>query len=420
MKKFLLIPLVVILISGLILVGCAKPAPEEPVPEEPVPEEPAPEEPEPVKTLRIGLINDLSGFLSAYMILERDYTEIMAQMINDGGGITIQGEKYNIELIVEDSQTSVDGAMAATNKLVYDHQVKYIIGGIAFENKAITPICEQNKVFRIIFYATTDPTEVSSDTPYTFVGVCSAVEQDIAVATAARKEFPDVKNIVLTTADDGTQYYSVPVLLPTLDRLGFTVLNDGEPVLFPNEMQDFTPIADKINLLKPDGVIIINAHPAAVTGITKGLRALGNMAPVCCHAFPGDISTFIDIIGPAGSTNFLTLNWTRDDPDSPPLFKELESKCPPDKPIDFTQPADLHVLAQVIQKADSLDVDVVKATWESMESIEGLFGHTVFCGDQTFGLKHHTLAASVQYQKLMDGQVQVLPYSDWISYDPIP
>lgn len=371
------------------------------------------------QVLKIGAVNDLTGFLSTWMLLENKMLGFAADNINASGGITVGGQKYTIQIVAADSASSVEGAAAATNKLVFDEKVKFVIGGLAFENAAIGPITEQNKVIHVIFDATPDPTVVGPNNPYTFVGVGSTVEHEIAMANALKKEFPDVKNVLIAAQDDGSQVVTVPLMIKTLEGLGFTVASDKKAVIFGMQMEDFTPVANQINSIKPDAIIFINAMQQAVTGITKGLRALGNTAPVACQAFPADINGFISAIGTAGATNFITLSTVRDDPNSPAAFKALEAKVPAGQPISFNQAADLDYLLKAIVKAGSLDVDAVKAALETMEATDGILGMTVPAGEQTFGIKGHALSASVQYTKLMDGKVAAVQ-NDWITYDPIP
>jgi hypothetical protein len=47
----------------------------------------------------------------------------------------------------------------------------------------------------------------------------------------------------------------------------------------------------------------------------------------------------------------------------------------------------------MIEKADSLDPEVVKATWESSDKAQTIFGEACVCGDKTFGIHHHVVAA---------------------------
>lgn len=370
------------------------------------------------ESLKIGLANDLTGFLSTWMLAENRTVQLAAELINESGGITVGGKNYEVTLVTADTASSVEGAAAAANKLVYDEGVKFMLGGIAFENAAISQVTEPNKVLRIIFDATPDPSVVGPSKPYSFVSLGSTVEHLIALAHVMKKEFPAIKNVLLVTNDDGQQSVTVPFMVRILEDLGYAVANGKQAIVFPMQMEDFTPIANQINSLKADGVIFMNVMMQAATGITKALRALGNEAPIVGKQYPADIDGFISAIGSAGATNYVTLAQLRGDPNSPPAFKALEAKLAPGEPVAFNQAAALDYLLKAVQKADSLDVDSVKEAMESMQPTEGVYGLTTPCGEQTFGIRH-ALSASIQYVKLMEGKVAPVE-NDWITYPPIP
>lgn len=80
------------------------------------------------KTLQIGYVLCANGWFRVMDGVEEKNLKIAAQMLNDRGGITVQGQKYNIQLIGEDGNSSLDGVTAAANKLVFDHKVKFVVG----------------------------------------------------------------------------------------------------------------------------------------------------------------------------------------------------------------------------------------------------------------------------------------------------
>src|SRR5512137_2758340 len=79
---------------------------------------PTTQPPAAAKTLRIGYLLCISGWYSIFDAVEEGDVKIVAQIINDQGGLTIQGQKYNIQLVGEDGKSSLDGCTAAANKLV--------------------------------------------------------------------------------------------------------------------------------------------------------------------------------------------------------------------------------------------------------------------------------------------------------------
>jgi branched-chain amino acid transport system substrate-binding protein len=372
------------------------------------------------KVLRIGYASDMSGFLSVYYIGDTKNLELTADYINEMGGVTIQGEQYMVELVGEDTKSTMDGALAAANRLVYDDKVKFVIGPTSFEGQVTTPVFEENKVLHVLNYAMCTPTEIGPDTPYAFVGDHSAVGFASVIFKAAQKEFPDIKNVVIVGPDDGTLPYLMPKFKLITDQLGYNILNDGNPIGFPNDLEDFSPISAKINALNPDAVFVTSGAPSHMVGIIKGLRALGNDVPFA-GVFPGvDMASLIPEIGTEAATNIIGATYDPNDPYNPPIMKALIERQPEGSITLFNQGSCLYILTQVIQEANSLDPDVVKATWESMETCEAIYGTGIFCGELTYGLPNHAVATALSYKKIMNGEIQSLPYSTWIDYGPLP
>ena len=111
MKKLIFIPLVIVLVCALILSGCAGKEPE-------------------AKVLKIGVIFGLTGPGSQMQLAFVDIMKMYADWQNEQGGVTVNGEKYLMELIVEDNKNSPAGAVDAATKLVFQDQVKFMAGTV--------------------------------------------------------------------------------------------------------------------------------------------------------------------------------------------------------------------------------------------------------------------------------------------------
>jgi ABC-type branched-subunit amino acid transport system substrate-binding protein len=61
------------------------------------------------KTLQIGCLLSVTGFFSVREVPDLNQTKIAADIINERGGITVNGQQYRIELLVEDCKSTMDG-----------------------------------------------------------------------------------------------------------------------------------------------------------------------------------------------------------------------------------------------------------------------------------------------------------------------
>jgi branched-chain amino acid transport system substrate-binding protein len=391
----------VALVALPLLGACAKPAPG-----------PGPE----VKTLKIGSLMSLTGWFVVNDVPGWQAIQITAEMINDQGGITVNGEKYLIEPIVEDCKSTMDGVTAAANRLVYDKGVKFIIGPSAFFSSAAAPVTDPAKVIRVSTWCCNTPGECDANTPYSFV-VDGNVLSNIAAMKFIKQAYPDVKKLAFIIPDDGTQPFVQPIVTKLLAAEGLTIV--GDIITYPNELQDFSPIVAKINAIKDADavyqVIGINPHVAA---IAKGLRETGNYKPYIT-GLPTPMDEIMIMAGPAaeGVSSVAVMGA---DPDNTPLLKELYSRevaaYGEDYIIRVAGANSLWTLKGAIEAAQSLDPTVVKEKWESMDKVETMYGMGTVCGEKTFGIRH-VVAHPLPISLVKDGKV--IP-GGWIDIGVIP
>jgi branched-chain amino acid transport system substrate-binding protein len=369
------------------------------------------------KTIRIGVLAAQSGWFSAIEALDLQDLKNMEKMLNDKGGLTIKGQKYNVEVIIEDIKSTFDGCTAAANRLVFDKKVKFVLGPGGFFGPAAAPVLNPNKVLYVLSYATTQPGALGADYPYGFLGNNASVGYAIVAMKAMKAEFPNVKKLAVMMPDDGSAPYLVPALKRVHAQYGVTMV--GDVVLYPNEMQDFSPIAAKLDAIKDaDAIQHAMGIPNQVGNIVKGLRELGNKKPYLGP--PGvngtDVAT---VAGAANATNMTCTATTPLDPSNPPLMNELLRMRTNDPKTRFMAnlPNLLYILTNVMKAADSIDADVVKAKWESMDTVETINGKGYIGGDLTYGIKHHAVGYPFPYQRVQDGKVVA---AHWVEVGVIP
>jgi branched-chain amino acid transport system substrate-binding protein len=371
------------------------------------------------KTLNIGMLLSVTGFFSIREVPDLNQTKIAADIINEQGGITVKGQQYKVELFVEDCKSSMDGVTAAANRLVYDKKVKFIIGPTAFFAAAAGPVCDPNKVLRVITWCVNTPGEVDGSTPYAFLGGNGSVLTSVAATKYLKKAYPKVKKVAIVTPDDGAVPYVIPIAKNLLAKQGISVV--GEPVAYSNEMQDFSPIAAKLNAIKDaDAIFLQNGLVPALGGIVKGLRELGNNKPFA-GSLPARIGQVVNITGVKAMKDVFTIAYTPKDPNIPSVAKEIinrtVAKYGADYQLEMSGPNCLWILKEVIKAAQSLDPTVVKGKWESMDKVETIFGAAKICGDKTFGIKHHVVASPQPVQILKN---DVEAPAGWIDLGVIP
>ncbi len=363
-----------------------------------------------METLRIGALLQLSDWYSVVDAGDKVDLEYVAQMINDDGGIQVQGKNYKIELVIEDGKSSLDGNTAAATKLVLDEKLQFVVGPGAFFNLATSQIFEQNKVLHVANYNGLNEAEMNSGTTYAFLGL-DPITQANAELKALLEYYPDVKTVCLAT-EDATYPAFEPHFKALVERLGLTL--SGDPVLFATNAEDYNPVASKIKSQNPDAVWMPVGIDPSYFGIVKGLRTLSYEGPI---TFPIDAPSVTGALADSATGIVGVLSKQVTDPHIAAPMKRLLEMGDPDRHVFGLGPNALYLLAHAIESADSLDPTEVRDHWETLTSLPTLYGDGFPSGNELFGLTNHAWAHPIPVALVNDGQVE---YKPWIVPDVTP
>lgn len=372
--------------------------------------------PPPAETLKIGYLTGLSGYGSEGLRIWWQGAQIARDIVNEQGGITINGQQYLLELIVEDTAGDPDTTIAKANKLVYEEKVKFISGPVMPHIVAAAgTVTEPAGVLLAVVYNCYLPFEYGPDTPYTFVCNNASVEGIIAMMTFMGEEFPEIKDIVWLGTDDGTIPYLTEVFEPLIEKYGVTLL---ETIVWPLDIVDFAPLVTRALAHDPDAIVLGNGWPESHGSILKIARESGYTKPVIAWDYVA-AEDVREVAGPGASSGYYVEGITVGDPSNPPMTKKIAemaiAKYGEARTFHFMGFGGVYSLAQAIEEAQSIDPIEVRYAWEKMETIETAFGTGRMAGLETYGIKH-TVCSPMAVQALVDGE---LKHIKWIEvYSP--
>jgi ABC-type branched-subunit amino acid transport system substrate-binding protein len=377
--------------------------------------------PEEAKKLQIGAIVCMTGWFSGWDIMGLNETEIMADIINERGGITINGQQYEIEVLVEDGKSSLDGVQAATNTLIYDKQVKYIVGPAAFFARAMGPVCTANQVINVPGYVSYYPDEIGPDQPYTFSCSGGSPGRFWGMEKILEDKFPDAKNLCLVSPVGALHERLEAYIRENLAAEGYNVV--GEVVTFADDAVDWSPYAAKIKANK-EADLIFWEHGITFHGgnMLKSMREIGDYRWVIFGSNPSG-SALLDITGKEAGTNLVTqtplLNAPGNPPDLDELLGRVKAQYGTDVETVLEASSALYVLVNMIEEAQSLDPTVVKENWESMDgqTVDTIWGPAVISGTETFGIKGHGLGHAWASMIVENGEYYA---GKWYDTGPLP
>ena len=410
MKKLFIILAVVILLSALVISGCAQPAPA-PAPA-PTPT-PAPAPAAQPKTLKVGTVYSLSGSGSAQALAWRDAALLAKDWVNQKGGITVNGEKYLLDLVVEDSTATPPGVINACTKLIELDKVKFITGeAVTVFVEAASQIANKNNVL----YVAQGNSHIYPDYPYTFVSSFIWISVIPHLYDITLEKYPAVKTIGYIVEDEAGARVIGEISQNAAKSHGLTVL---EPVFHPWGSNEFYPQWTKIMTQNPDAVALGLVLPQLGANCVKQGRELGYKGPIFCIT-PIGSPTMLGMIGEEYATDFISPSYDPYGPEAPPMAKEVvkfwhETYDYKIGAYDYFDAFDtVYCLSQAIEKAQSLDPTDVRDSWQKMATLETVKGTAKMGGAKTYGI-NNVVFSPLPLGRFQDGKIEFLKWVDpWV------
>jgi len=195
-------------------------------------------------TLKIGYIGWLGHFVGVDTLKA---LQIRIDMINEKGGLTIGPDKYNVVLVSYDSNNTQATAVAATNRLIFEDKVQFIVSDGYCADSVIT-VTEANKTV----YLANDfsPFILKPENKYCFNtgGGNSGI---IALIGWYANNYPDKKNVLYALPDDQWGQIGQRTIAPLFKNFGFNITFQ----LYPPSATDLSSFGTKTKNDNPDMLI---------------------------------------------------------------------------------------------------------------------------------------------------------------------
>lgn len=219
--------------------------------------------------LRIGLLQPLTGPVSAAGIAVRDGATIAVEEINADGGINGRP----LELVVEDDENDPAVCTSAANKVITRDNVLGIIGGWGSScTLAIAPVTAREQVPLVVetssSFKVTDPAEAGSD--WTF-RLNPPTRMEVEAVQDALVDELGFKQVFFMGVNNDWGRGSVSDFTPAVERNGGQVVGAE---FFEQAEENFSPILTSIQSSDSDSVIV-TTDAAQIALILQQMEALG-------------------------------------------------------------------------------------------------------------------------------------------------
>jgi branched-chain amino acid transport system substrate-binding protein len=344
------------------------------------------------KTLEIGTVFPISGPLGIIGLLWGRGFDLAADWLNERGGLKVGGETYLIKFIHEDGKGSPQATSAAAYKLIYKDKVKFVVGSILNPcSQALYNVAKPAEVLDVLAYSMDpyreDQWGIGPDTPLMVLLMPTINISFKPFFEYLHDTYPDVKNLAYGMVNFPYNRM-LKEAVDTAEATGFKVVG-GETLDY--SWTDWSPFATSLLAHKPAGIFIIHGGgPDAVAYQIKAIRDQGFNGPIISFGSASPV-LIPSIVGANNSHDIICNQAYAGAPEATRMMKEVKAmwgaKYPGDKWVDDPLMAwdEIWVLAQAIEKANSLDPKAVLKTLEGMSRPGTL--KTTFGPGQMGGLK---------------------------------
>ncbi|MCF0229639.1 MAG: ABC transporter substrate-binding protein [Parasporobacterium sp.] len=385
-------------------------------------------------TIKIGYVNPSTGALAGNGEGAQWVIDQMTAWVNEQGGIEIDGEMKQVEVVLYDSESDSAKCAEKAQKLVEEDEVDIILAIQTPETVIpVAATAERYGVPCVAIQAPVNPVaaNVASGTEcewvfHAFWTIENVYECHKALWTAAGYGPGQGYKVGLAFATDADGSAWHDIFVQKLPEDGYVVVDPGQ---YPSLSNDFTSLA---NTFKSEGIDILagtnippdflNVYKACLAaGVEVGCITMGK----CC-LLPGDVSVLENDTKGLAQGIMTEVWWTPNYPFSSALTgvssADLGAKYLADNGGDMPQPAGyayagLEIAINALKNAGSSDPEAIRDALKATE-LDTIVGPIKY-DKEMLGLHYgDTVIAGGQWQLQEDGTEKLVVIDNTV-YDVI-
>lgn len=337
------------------------------------------------ETLKLGALVTLSGAGASWGQGMMRAAELAAEDVNEEGGLEVGGTKYNVEIVAYDDAYKANEAVTAANRLVFEDEVKYIIGTVGSAPiLAIQPITEENGVITMTLGFTGQA--LSPEKPYTFrpnptTAEVAQPQIDWIVKTQG------VKTVGALFPKDETGEAIAKDLSAAYEKAGATL---AVTEFFERDRVDFIPLLTRIIAQGVDAIELDGNSPATAGQIVQQARDLGFEGVILRTGGPAT-QEIVNVAGKAATEGMFVHSAFDPGVETAKAYEERFTATY-NEPMNGFSPFfydGTKMLFQAMRDAGTVeDTEAVKTALENISDYQGILGTMNWTGEDRYGIAH--------------------------------
>lgn len=336
-------------------------------------------------TIKLGASVQLSGSLANTGRYYRDAYQLAVNTINEKGGVTVDGKKYQLVLDLLDNQSDVNLSVRQTVQLVTSDKVNFLLGPFA-SNFALDDSSVAEKYQIPMVQGGGASTQIySRGYKYIFGTLPPADDYFASTIDMLTKLTPKTHTVALVSADDS---FDVSVAKGTRKLLADADMKITLDRTYHENASDFSTILTEIKSAKPDAVFLASHESEALTFIRQAKSLAVNPNNLFSFTVGVPTADFRKALGKDANYAFGMTSWLptaslKDQwfGDADQFAKEYKAKYGYDPDYHAASAvADVETFVKAIEKANSLDPKKVRDAIASID-FESLYAHIRYAKD---------------------------------------
>jgi branched-chain amino acid transport system substrate-binding protein len=310
--------------------------------------------------IRIGMVNPLTGILSALAASEVEGARYAVETINRKSGILGR----QVELLIEDSANDIGTGVQKTRKLIERDRVDVIVGDVNSSiAHAMSQVTSALKVFHIVAGGHTDPI-TGAECKWNVFRVCNTARMDAAATTEAlAKRFG--KRFFFITPDYAYGHTLQNNFIRNLKALG----GEYQAELLPIDTAEFSASLIKAKAYRPN-VLLNNMGGLAQINCMKQFTQFGMQKEMALGGALFEMET-AKAVPTEAQTGTWAYEWWWDQPNVPEVtafvadFRKTTGKTPSAR--HWFGLVAVHSIRLGAEKARTLEGPVLAKAMEGLE-----------------------------------------------------
>lgn len=323
------------------------------------------------KVVKIGTPLALTGALADEGHKQASAYELWLERIEGAGGISIDGEMYQVELVSYDYQTDGNRAQQLAETLITRDQVDFMTAPFGSgHTKIVAGVAERYGV-PIIAVASSEPVH-DQGFENLFGTLAPSLGLIQSMITQFTEAYPDLESVAIVGRDDVFPKLMAESLARQAPEAGIEVVYE---TLYPVGSLDHSAAITSIRSLEPDW-IYVTGYTQDLVLFRQQMADLGVEAPIVTMITGPAYQEFVDNLGPLaeGVTSatwwHYSIDYEADDVFRTPqaFYDAVRERT--DQEADYvhaSSAASLIVLQKALEEAGTTDRDAVREVLKSSE-----------------------------------------------------